>query len=175
MDQMFCVCVSDSCAGVLILLFWCMVLINLMLCVLLLSWSVVHNHYASSPRALSACAWRVHSHGEVKRWRTLNQQRWSLQLTDCFGNVVITNGKMMTINSKWIGGGGHHSNGGNPIGGHSKIATSIQSWLDWRDNLRMNAMEIHCKFIGNTLVMKVLPMNTRRISSWTSGQLRIGT
>ena len=64
-------------------------------------------------------------------------------MTDCFGNVVVTDGKMIAIHSKWIGGGGHGGNGGNPIGGHSKIATSIQSWLDWTDNLRMNAMEIH--------------------------------
>ena len=57
-----------------------------MFCVLLLSWSVVHNHYGSSPQALSACL------------------QWLSLVPESSGNSVVKNGNVMTaFESKLIG------------------------------------------------------------------------
>ena len=135
-----------------------MFLISLMFCVLLLSRSVVHNHYGSSPQALSACL------------------QWLSLVPESSGNSVVKNGNVMTaFESKLIGiahGGDARARASarararrNLIGGRSTSPTRMQSCFDWPTNLRMDAMKSHFKFNINTYGMKLLPMSTQRTSS----------
>ena len=108
---------------------------------------MVHNHYGSSPQALSDCL------------------QWLSLVTESSGNSVVNDGNVMIAFESTLSGKDRHGGNGNPSGGRSKSPTRMQSCFDWPTNLRMDAMKSHFKFSINTYGMKLLPMSTQRTSS----------